>query len=144
MIENPHRLLAVVLLAWTAGTAAPEPAAPTQSSHEKMVALLRDIAARTAEDHPLLSETQLDEVKKKIEALPPNTPAGKRLPLQLQQAELELRQNHVLEAIHTFQIVVHDTAAAIAGGRPDDGKLALKRYPLGGAYLRLRETQNCC
>ncbi len=109
-----------------------------------MVALLRDIADRTAEDHPLLSEAQLEAVKKKLEALPPNAPAGKRLPLQLQRAELALRQNHVLEAIHDFEIVVHDTAAEIAGGRPDDGKLALVTYRLGVAYLRLGETQNCC
>jgi FG-GAP-like repeat/ASPIC and UnbV len=139
-----HRLLAAVLLTWTAGAAAPQPAAPEPTSHERMVALLRDIAARTAEDHPLLSETQLDEVKKKLEALPPNAPAGKRLPLQLQRAELELRQNHVLEAIHTFQIVAHDTAAEIAKGRPDDGKLAMVNYRLGVAYIRLGETQNCC
>jgi len=109
-----------------------------------MVALLRDIANRAAVEHPLLSDAPLDAIRKKIDALPPGTPADRVLPLILQRAELALRQNRIEEALVDFERVVRETEALVPSGVTDAESLNYATYRLGVAYLRMGETQNCC
>ncbi len=144
-----HRAAAVAVLACAAivgPASAPGSGetAPAPSSHDRMVALLADLAARAAVDHPLLSDAALDAVRKKIDSAPPGTPADRILPLLLQRAELELRQNQIEAAVADFERVVSETEALVPSGLADADSLNHALFRLGVANMRMGETQNCC
>ena len=119
---------------------APEP----ENGHARMIEILAEVEARTADENMILGDAQAREVRARIAALDPNAPPSQSLPLRMNLSDLELRlgnidaaielltrANELLERTHELQPVPAEYRADAA-------------YRLGVAYLRLGETENCC
>ena len=112
------------------------------SGHERMLALLRDLEALTAESHFYLSDADARRLRAELGSLGPDTDPVFRLELHYQLGEAELRtgtdQNQAIE---------HLTAAyELIPAAQDDLAVDWQNqiiYRLGVAHLRAGETANC-
>ena len=114
------------------------------ASHKRMLALLADIADRTATEHPLLSESRAIELRAQLAALPANAHPRDRVRLLLALGEEDLRQNRLDQGIAQL-----DEAYRIVETFRERGVAAPKAvystaYRLAIGHMRLGETQNCC
>jgi hypothetical protein len=118
------------------GAAAATVTGDERSGHERMVALLADIARRTDEANPYLSATL------GVAPLPPDAPPDQVFRWLGQSAHREARLGHeerVVEILEEARALCEKTPEYL-----DAGDLAGVNFRLGVACLRVGETQNCC
>ncbi|MGA0867785.1 MAG: CRTAC1 family protein [Planctomycetota bacterium] len=134
---SPFRSLSNVLLcaALFAGCGADE-VSVRSPGHQRMVAALGAIRDRTAEEHPYLGVSQVQELRAAV--------AGGardwRTRLELGRAELRLGRER--EGIRILDEVLTDLREERVAG--DTNALAAVLFHLGVASMRLAETENCC
>ena len=146
-------VLAATQLASSAGSP-PQPAsgAPSQApsaaavqtsspaaGHQRMLALLQQVADETPDTHPYIGDRLARQLREKLNALPATERSTNRWRLTVRLAEEELHLGNEAEAIRLF-VDARDTVPDI-----DANRLVLNyaNYRLGVAYLRMAETQNC-
>ena len=116
--------------------------APSPPGHQKMVARLARIAARTPAENPWIGDGHLHEVRADLEALPTDADVPTRI------------RHHIAVAVaeeyfgnHEAAITHWETARGMLPreqGIVDPGQVNELTYRLAVAYLRLGETRNCC
>ena len=112
------------------------------ASHQRMLALLQQIADETPNRHEYLGDARARRARRALDALPADADLGARweLLLALGQAELELGDESA--AITHFE-----EARQIVDGTSAEPNLTpwivTTLFRLGVAHLRLGETQNC-
>ncbi len=149
-------------IASAAPRSAPAASEPAQAAgHERMLAILAEIARKTEDVHPFLSTTKLRALRAQqrelAQAPPPDDPQGLirrwRLNFDLGNAELahgnEERAIRCLRSAHEFLPRLDFTKGTGKEERkelkdPDTYYANATRLRLGVAYLRLGEKQNCC
>jgi len=112
-----------------------------RASHQKMVQVLKEIAARTANEHPYLGDAQARRFRGQLQALATDAPTGIRSPLHFQLGIAELYLGNERSAIEHLS-KAHELFFATQ--KPTAGPADELNFRLGLAYLRLGETQNCC
>ncbi|REK24586.1 MAG: CRTAC1 family protein [Planctomycetota bacterium] len=125
-------------------TVSHEVAAPaeTEAGHERMRAVLQDIAERTADENPFLGDRQLRQLRKRIESFAddPQVHVGRKWRTLYNAGQLELRQGREAEAIALLKQALE--LAPQVTFKPSAEKLS--HLQLGIAHMRLGETENCC
>ena len=116
----------------------PVPPAPS-ASHQRMLALLQNIADRTPDTHPYIGDWRARRFREELRALPATDTGPNRWRLMVQLAGEELRLGNEAEAIR----LLTDALALIPRTAENSPGLDFNNYRLGVAYLRLAETQNC-
>ena len=117
----------------------------SESSHQRMVRELAQIAQRTEHEHLYIGDLAARDYQRRLDTLPPNAPVFQRMVLlsELGQEELNCDQlengiGHLEEAVKLFEQVHHPDRAM---REQIQNRLV---FVLGTAYMRLGETQNCC
>ncbi len=122
---------------------APSAAAAQTSSpaagHQRMLALLQQLADETPETHPYIGDRLARQLREKLNALPAAERSTNRWRLMVLLAEEELRLGSETEAIRLLTDA-RDMVPDIAANRV---VLNYNTHRLGVAYLRRAETQNC-
>ena len=117
-----------------------QPAAPPQpEGHERMVALLRQMADRAPATHPYIGDGPVERLREELDALPAAAPGPRRWLLTVRLADEELRLGNEAEAIRLFG----RARELVPRGITDQSWLNYTQYRLGVAYMRLAETRNC-
>ncbi|MEE3371200.1 MAG: CRTAC1 family protein [Planctomycetota bacterium] len=121
----------------------PQPETPQGvSGHQRMLRLLAELAAETAQQNPWLGRKMVDVWQTRLDSLAVNDPKHHFLIGHMALAREESRLG--AEA----SVIEHLTAAhallPTAQNRMPPHIPNQVRYRLGLAYLRLGETQNCC
>ena len=121
---------------------APEPVAaqPAPSAgHQRMLALLEEIADVTADTHPYIGGWRARRFREELQALPATDTGPNRWRLMVQLSGEELRLGNEAEAIG----LLTDALDLIPRSEENGPGIAFNNYSLGVAYLRQAETQNC-
>ena len=146
----------VILITATAGlscvgaqdAAGPETPQATHESnpagHARMLALLKDIADKTAAEHPLLSDNRSVQLRGELAALPADAHPREKLGLHLALGEEALRQNRLEEGIAHFDQAYRDVEKFLELGAVHPRAVYNTAYRLAIGHMRLGETQNCC
>jgi hypothetical protein len=114
------------------------------SGHVRMLALLKDIADKTATEHPLLSESRSVQLRAELAALPADAHPRKKLDLHLALGEEALRQNRLEEGIAHLDQAYRDAEKFLELGVAHPKAVYNTAYRLAIGHMRLGETQNCC
>jgi tetratricopeptide (TPR) repeat protein len=125
-------VVALALLARSAGA---------ESGHERMLDLLREVAARTPEHHLYLSDAKARALRAAFEALPSDAPDVLKWEAHLKLGEEEQRVGRELEAIRHFEAALN-LLPRIEADVAEEWVVRLY-FRLGMAYLRHGETTNC-
>ena len=115
---------------------------PHDPGHQKMLALLSDIVARTPEDNPYIGDKKARALRAELAALPETIPAIIKWEVYYRLGEAELDLGREQEAIESFlgaYRLLREVETELAAGWRN--RLF---YRMGVAYTRLGETQNCC
>ncbi|MEQ9410561.1 MAG: VCBS repeat-containing protein [Fuerstiella sp.] len=125
--------------------AAQESLGARPQSHQKMVAVLQEIAGRSATDHPLIGEGPARELRLKAALMKADADPFAYVFVHSELGQQELRLDNLDAAIRhlelarqKFHLVSHPDPAVRQRFR---NRLI---FTLGTAYIRLGETQNCC
>ena len=115
---------------------------PPMSGHERMLTILREIAARTTETNDYIGNRLVNQLRGVLAKLPANTPDLIRWRLRMEIAEGELRLGNETTAIAEFS----QARQLIPQLRGKLSALEANRtlFRLGVAYIRQAETENCC
>jgi len=114
------------------------------AGHARMVALLKDIEARTATEHPLLSEAASAEIRSRLAALPPDAHPRDKVRLHMALGEESLRQNRLEEGIDHLGLAYREVEKFLELGVASPKAVYSSAYRLGVGNMRLGETRNCC
>ena len=112
------------------------------SSHERMVALLEDLAVRAVNENKYQGDGQAKQLRTALKNLPANTPMGERMRLLRFSGMAELRAGYESESI----AVLSEARRLLpeAKGHINALQAADIVFRLGVAYMRMGETENCC
>ena len=131
------------------GTTGPVAAQPGRSSerippapaagHQRMLALLQQIADETPDTHPYVGDWRARQLREELRALPAADPSPNRWRVMVQLSGEELRLGNEAEAIR----LLTDALELIPGTEENRPGIDFNNYRLGVAYLRFAETQNC-
>jgi FG-GAP-like repeat/ASPIC and UnbV len=114
---------------------------PQISGQQKMIALLKEVAAESRETNPILGEAKARELRKQFAAISEKE-YGAQLPLLTELAEQEMRQAQFDESIRILKLA----RKAIEQAPPENVSQQTNMvtlYRLGIAYMRMGEVQNC-
>ena len=149
MVDLARVCAAAVAAAMALGAAAsgaaqagrqPETRPPAPSSgHQRMLALLQEIADDTPDTHPYIGDWRARQFREELRALPATDTGPNRWRVMVQLSGEELRLGNEAEAIRLLTDAL-ELIPRTAENRPG---LDFNNYRLGVAYLRLAETQNC-
>ena len=128
-----------VLVAHQAPSSAATATTSSDPGHQKMLALLRQVADQTPVEHPYIGDGPVRRLREELDALPVSAPGPRRWLLTIRLADEELRLGNEAEAIRLF-IQARDL---VPRAMADRSWLNYTLYRLGVAYMRLGETQNC-
>src|SRR5262245_52901041 len=156
--ESVSPVVCAVLLTQPCGLAqesAPEapPSNSHASSHERMLALLAEIAREPPLDNPFLNTTRVEKARAQWQAVKDSGTPVNRWMTARQLGNLELEQGNEEAAIEALEaaLVAYDQIPIDKLAGDNNTKIALSTYyknltwfDLGVAYLRYGETQNCC
>jgi tetratricopeptide (TPR) repeat protein len=132
--------LAAALVAGCGGSEGGGAASQRAAGHERMLALLREIAARTDEDHFFLGDALARRLRAGEKEVQSGGDPRERWKIEHQLGVVELRLGNVREAIDHFTHAYRLLPAA----RLDLEWEARTRFDLAMAWLRLGEVENCC
>ena len=111
-----------------------------EAGHQKMVALLHQIAKERNDRHPYFRTDRAQQLKHQLRNLPADTPNHERWKLHSFLGVAELRLGNTEASIENqlkaYQLLPKTHKTKYPGN--------YMRFQLGVAYLRLGETQNCC
>ncbi|MGH2570923.1 MAG: FG-GAP repeat domain-containing protein, partial [bacterium] len=116
-------------------------AAPTPG-HERMLAVMADIAARADAENPFVGKNAAVTARAQLEALPAGTPPPQRWQALCRTATQELRLGNERGAIECLEQAVALADQVRGSVRP--GAIHETKYRLGVACIRFGETENCC
>jgi hypothetical protein len=116
--------------------------AETQAGHDRMVAILEEIERTTDEENVFLGAGQVEALRARLAATGDDAPPEELWRALYQCAWQESKAGHERETIDLLERA--DSIAAEWPGVFPERALALVKYRLGVAYLRLGETENCC
>ena len=109
-----------------------------RDGHARMVALLKDLAVRSADDHHYVGDRRARELRAELER------RGSASPWELYRdagiAELQL--GHERAGIELLLQAYRGLSDGTLPG--DQGALTMVAFYLGVGYMRLGETENCC
>ncbi len=111
-------------------------------SHQKMLSLLKEIAARTQNEHTFLGDRAPRALREKLADLSPDASAANRWHLHRQLAASELNLGNETAAILHFSKAYNLLPEVRGDLVPGEANQLV--FDLGVAYLRTGETQNCC
>lgn len=132
------------MLILSSGWTCPLWSGTTESSHEKMVSLLKVVKDRSPEEHPILGDQRLHELRAQLAALGPKPHPQKVYNLHTLLGKDELRANNLEKAIKHLEFA-HRIVAMLQGKvKVQSDVIAKTAWPLAVAYMRLGETENCC
>ncbi len=147
-------LAAVALVLGCAGCSGPQDAVESNepsaagkagpSGHERMLALLKEVADGTVADHPLLSEKRSIQLREQLAAVPADAHPQQKLGLHLALGEEALRQNRLAEGIGYLEQAYRDVEGFYEIGGVHPKAVFNTAYRLAIGHMRLGETQNCC
>ena len=106
-----------------------------------MVALLAEIAARTADEHPFLGDKALRALEAQLGSLPPGAGARVRWDLEKRIGVEKLRLGRNEEAVRHLENAYGHLAAVEKEIGSDEARSTV--FQLALANLRMGETQNC-
>ena len=112
---------------------------PPSAGHQRMLALLQEIADDTPDTHPYIGDWRARQFREELHALPATDTGPNRWRLMVQLSGEELRLGNEAEAIRLLDDAL-ELIPRTAENRPG---IDFNNYSLGVAYLRLAETQNC-
>jgi hypothetical protein len=118
--------------------------AATPTGHARMVALLKDVEARTETEHPLLSEAASADIRARLAALPPDAHPREKVRLHMALGEESLRQNRLEEGIDHLGLAYREVEKFLELGVASPKAVYSSAYRLGVGNMRLGETRNCC
>ena len=132
--------------------ALPQPSAAgsprTLSSHDRMLALLRETAVLTLGDHPILGDKLARELRPRVARARfdgSSSPAAEQaIKLYSLLGKEELRLGNIDQAIEHLSAAYRGRKLSDREGRASPQEVAEAAYSLGIAYMRLGETRNCC
>ena len=111
-------------------------------SHQKMLSLLKEIAARTQNEHTFLGDRAPRALREKLADLSPDASAANRWHLHRQLAASELNLGNETAAILHFSKAYNLLPEVREDLVPGEANQLV--FDLGVAYMRTGETQNCC
>ena len=133
------RYVAVIVLGLVGVVATGAQQEAPAESHQRMLALLRQVADQTPAAHRYIGDGPVRNLRVELDALPVSAPGSNRWLLTVRLADEELRLGNEAEAIRLLT-QARDLAPRAVADRP---WLDYTLYRLGVAYMRLGETQNC-
>jgi hypothetical protein len=142
-------------LVWTS-TSAPAPcqdsaqASPAAASspsqdkgaltgQQKMLAALKDILDKTNDENWLLGDVKIRDLRKKLDAMRPETPASERFQTMIDLGDAMVYYGDEREGLAMYQQAFDLKPTGIREGIYNDSKVRF-----AAAWLRLAETENCC
>ena len=138
--------VAVAIALWATGPAAAQPGRSSErvppassASHQRMVALLQQIADDSPDTHPYIGDWRARQLREELRTLPATDPGPNRWRVMVQLSGEELRLGNEAEAIR----LLTDALELIPRTEENRPGIDFNNYRLGVAYLRLAETQNC-
>ena len=130
-------LVTVPLALVAAGAQQTAPEQP--DGHQRMLALLRQVADQTPAAHRYIGDATARKLRVELDALPVSAPGSNRWLLTVRLADEELRLGNEAEAIRLLEQASDLVPRAMA----ERFWLDYTQYRLGVAYMRLGEAQNC-
>ncbi len=115
---------------------------PGLDGHRKMLSLLKEIAARTPNEHTFLGDRETRALREKLADLPPDASAASRWRLHRRLAANELNLGNETAAILHFSKAYNLLPEVRERLAPGEANQLV--FDLGVAYMRTGETQNCC
>ena len=115
---------------------------PGLDGHRKMLSLLKEIAARTPNEHTFLGDRETRALRKNLAELPPEASAANRWRLHRRLAANELNLGHETAAILHFSKAYNLLPEVREDLVPGEANQLV--FDFGVAYMRVGETQNCC
>ncbi len=106
-----------------------------------MLQQLQELSAWSDREHPYLSREPVQQLRRRLETLPPGTAVEEEARLRVTLGQGELRLGNLEPAIAQME-----AAYALLEGFPPNVRRSARQslaYQLGLAYLRLGETENC-
>ena len=115
------------------------------TSHERMRAILKEIADRTPEEHPFLSEKRVRHYESEWAKLGVESSQIHRANVKFQLGKAHIHLNHLQTGIdHLFKAYQLLPSIQFSSAEMKARSSNRIRYQLALAYLRLGETENCC
>ncbi|MEO1997831.1 MAG: hypothetical protein ABGZ17_21430, partial [Planctomycetaceae bacterium] len=114
-----------------------------RDSHQRMLAALREVQARTADEHPYLGDRLRRQYARQLSDLPVNAPPSMKVKMHWRLADAQLKSGQTQQAVEQFlecsRLLREAESVSPNAGQVQD-HLAMR---LSVAYLRLAEDQNC-
>lgn len=118
--------------------------ARVETSHERMLALLNEIKASTASQHPYLGSGEANQLRQRLSDPSAGVPASVRWISTFRLAQLDLQLGNEREAIQGFlQCLERAPQVVVQPEKLTEAEIKVL-FELGVAYMRYGETQNCC
>jgi hypothetical protein len=111
------------------------------SGHEKMIAILKEIAERIDDENAYIGEVQLRAARKALEELPDDASPNERWQLRWRIGNEELIMGNTEEAIRQMKIA-YDWIPRLRGTLPS-WQINDSIFEYGVTWMRLGEIQNC-
>lgn len=113
-----------------------------RDSHQRMLAVLREVDARTADEHPYLGDGQLRQLAQQLNSLPFNAPVSVRVKAMFQLAESQLKAGQTEQAVEQLM----QCSALLQEEKTMPNVAQIRSFldkRIAVAYLRLAENRNC-
>ncbi len=134
-----------LLLIAAGGCGRKEPAGgrgPAPTGHQRMVALLREIAGRTDDEHSWIGDKEARELRQRLAALTPDAPVEERWMIQARLGVCEGWLGNFDDATRQLSSA-HELLPKVEG-RVSDEYLYQFLLGAGVVWMRLGEVRNCC
>jgi hypothetical protein len=107
--------------------------------HQRMLAALKEILDRTNDENWLLGDVKIRDLRKELDAMKADTPAGERFQKMIDLADAMVYYGDEREGLALYKQAFELKAPGIREGIFNDSKVRF-----ASAWLRLAETENCC
>jgi len=114
-----------------------------RDSHQRMLAALREVRARTADEHPYLGDSKRRQLARQLSGLPANAPPSAWVKSRFRLAEAQLKAGETQQAVDQF-LEISRLVQETGSGLPNAGQVQnFLDLRISVAYLRLAEDENC-
>jgi hypothetical protein len=125
--------------ALAAQSARPEDPKPGESSHQRMINVLKDIIARTEDENALLGSVTIRQKRHELESLPADAPKVRRFSILVELGDAVVYYGDEREGLKTLQQAFDLGPEGIPPEAYNEAKIRF-----AACWLRLAETENCC